>query len=74
MPSELLKALEDGFRPHTEYEKLGKDAGIPLTNSAFICDQARLLHLVSKGLMGPSATTVSGMRFALLRQDQMSCQ
>uniref|UniRef100_A0A7S1HYF6 U2A'/phosphoprotein 32 family A C-terminal domain-containing protein n=1 Tax=Eutreptiella gymnastica TaxID=73025 RepID=A0A7S1HYF6_9EUGL len=60
LPGDLLKALEDGLRCASDYERLGKDAGIPLTNSASICDQARVQDLVAQGLIGPNAATISG--------------
>eukprot|EP00756_Hemistasia_phaeocysticola_P032666 Hpha_TRINITY_DN16421_c2_g8::TRINITY_DN16421_c2_g8_i1::g.159007::m.159007 len=48
---ELASAVEEGFRHPHEYERLRRDAGVPLTNSVFLAEQARLLEARRRGLM-----------------------
>eukprot|EP00756_Hemistasia_phaeocysticola_P022288 Hpha_TRINITY_DN15823_c2_g1::TRINITY_DN15823_c2_g1_i1::g.189078::m.189078 len=52
LAGELTSAIEEGFRPPSEYESASKDAGVPLSNSVFICEQARLLNLYRQGVIG----------------------
>eukprot|EP01065_Artemidia_motanka_P036882 TRINITY_DN4493_c0_g1_i1.p1 TRINITY_DN4493_c0_g1~~TRINITY_DN4493_c0_g1_i1.p1 ORF type:complete len:1596 (+),score=457.90 TRINITY_DN4493_c0_g1_i1:54-4841(+) len=55
LAGELTTAIEEGFRPPVEYEQAQKDAGVPLSNSVFICEQARLLSLYQQGVIGNSS-------------------
>eukprot|EP00667_Euglena_gracilis_P000263 EG_transcript_263 len=41
-PGELLRAVQHGFPASAVYEALGKDGGVPLSNSVFLCEEARL--------------------------------
>eukprot|EP01012_Entosiphon_sulcatum_P022397 TRINITY_DN2733_c0_g1_i1.p1 TRINITY_DN2733_c0_g1~~TRINITY_DN2733_c0_g1_i1.p1 ORF type:complete len:1527 (-),score=315.85 TRINITY_DN2733_c0_g1_i1:41-4621(-) len=52
LSGDMLRAVEEGFRPASEFEKLNKDGGIPLSNSVFICEHARLQSMMEKGLVG----------------------
>eukprot|EP01062_Namystynia_karyoxenos_P058429 TRINITY_DN4997_c0_g3_i1.p1 TRINITY_DN4997_c0_g3~~TRINITY_DN4997_c0_g3_i1.p1 ORF type:complete len:1660 (+),score=672.78 TRINITY_DN4997_c0_g3_i1:84-4982(+) len=55
LSGELTTAIEEGFRAPAEYESASKDAGVPLSNSVFICEQARLLALYRQGVIGNSS-------------------
>ena len=51
-PGEILRALQEGFQPAAAYEALGKDAGIPLSNSVFLCEEARIKDCVRRQGLG----------------------
>ena len=42
LPGELMRVMEEGFRPATEYEATYGHAAVPLSNSVALCDRARL--------------------------------
>lgn len=47
-------------------EAAGKDYGVPLTNSVFLCDEARLTHLAGRGLLGAPPPSPAGMAHLLV--------
>eukprot|EP01060_Flectonema_neradi_P000041 TRINITY_DN1003_c2_g1_i2.p1 TRINITY_DN1003_c2_g1~~TRINITY_DN1003_c2_g1_i2.p1 ORF type:complete len:945 (+),score=163.98 TRINITY_DN1003_c2_g1_i2:87-2921(+) len=55
LPGELSSSIESGFRNPAEFEAIGKEGGIPLTNSVFLSEQNRLIGLHKKGLLGPDS-------------------
>ena len=42
LPGELMRVMEEGFRPAAEYEGSHGDAAVPLSNSVALCDTLRL--------------------------------
>ncbi|KAK1791307.1 hypothetical protein P4O66_013319, partial [Electrophorus voltai] len=42
--NESLQILEEGFRSAENYEAVGRDRAVPLTNSVSVCEQLRIRH------------------------------
>lgn len=51
VPGEVAAAVEDGFGTSRDLERDGRDAGVPLANSVFLSEQARLLRLHERGML-----------------------
>eukprot|EP01062_Namystynia_karyoxenos_P016562 TRINITY_DN16052_c0_g1_i2.p1 TRINITY_DN16052_c0_g1~~TRINITY_DN16052_c0_g1_i2.p1 ORF type:complete len:1450 (+),score=618.42 TRINITY_DN16052_c0_g1_i2:74-4351(+) len=47
----IHNAAEEGFPAPAELERAGRDGGVPLSNSVFLTDQARLLDAHKRGLL-----------------------
>ena len=68
LPGELMRVMEEGFRPAAEYEGSHGDAAVPLSNSVALCDTLRLRQAVGALTAAERTGLVAGRPDARLAQ------